>query len=82
MIKPQTCPVCKKPLPPQTGEPDDQFPFCSQRCRNVDLFRWSDGRYAIVENLSERQDLLEELLEQADELLDDPDSSADDEDVW
>ena len=44
------------------------FPFCSERCRNVDLLRWSDGRYAIVEPLSEDQ-LLELQLEQNPELL-------------
>jgi endogenous inhibitor of DNA gyrase (YacG/DUF329 family) len=26
-------------------------PFCSSRCRQVDLVRWLDGRYAIVDEL-------------------------------
>ena len=30
-------------------------PFCSERCRKIDLFRWFDGRYAIVEALTEEQ---------------------------
>lgn len=30
-------------------------PFCSERCRKIDLFRWFDGRYAIVEKLTEEQ---------------------------
>ena len=25
------------------------FPFCSERCRQIDLYRWSEGKYAIVE---------------------------------
>ncbi|MCA9015222.1 MAG: DNA gyrase inhibitor YacG, partial [Planctomycetaceae bacterium] len=35
---------------------DDQspFPFCSKKCRDVDFFRWSEGRYAIVEELDPR----------------------------
>ena len=28
------------------------LPFCSERCRRIDLFRWFDGRYAIVNELS------------------------------
>jgi hypothetical protein len=42
------CPICKKPL-----EKDEQgnysrfFPFCSDRCRLVDLGRWLDGKYQI-----------------------------------
>lgn len=47
MIKRQRCPICRKDLPEQ----GDSFPFCSQRCRQVDLLRWCDGRYAIVEQL-------------------------------
>ena len=23
-------------------------PFCSERCRNEDLARWADGRYAVA----------------------------------
>ena len=25
------------------------FPFCSVRCQQIDLYRWSEGKYAIVE---------------------------------
>ena len=39
-------------LPPRKR---DCLPFCSERCRSIDLFRWFDGRYAIVEDLSEQQ---------------------------
>jgi uncharacterized protein len=40
------CPICKKPLP----EPADRqpyFPFCSERCKLIDLGRWLDGKYQI-----------------------------------
>ncbi|MBL4885545.1 MAG: DNA gyrase inhibitor YacG [Planctomycetaceae bacterium] len=63
MIKPLTCPVCNKALPPQMTQSSPTFPFCSDRCRNVDLFRWGEGKYAIVEDLAERPDLLQEILE-------------------
>ena len=35
------CPICGKPV-------DETFkPFCSQRCRQVDLNRWLSGTYRI-----------------------------------
>ena len=52
MERPQTCPICEKNIPPATDPSGGMAPFCSQRCREVDFFRWSDGRYAIVESLS------------------------------
>jgi endogenous inhibitor of DNA gyrase (YacG/DUF329 family) len=41
------CPICGKTF--QTATLDDlpSFPFCSERCRLVDLGRWIDGDYAI-----------------------------------
>jgi endogenous inhibitor of DNA gyrase (YacG/DUF329 family) len=56
MIRPQTCPICERELPPGAAESPD-FPFCSKRCRQVDLFRWSEGKYAIVEPLDPSQPL-------------------------
>ncbi len=35
------CPVCGQPAAAA------QHPFCSQRCRDVDLGRWLKGNYAI-----------------------------------
>jgi endogenous inhibitor of DNA gyrase (YacG/DUF329 family) len=36
----EPCPICRKPAA-------EQFrPFCSQRCRHVDLNRWLSGVYA------------------------------------
>ena len=35
------CPVCKKPADPKFR------PFCSQRCRQVDLNRWLSESYRI-----------------------------------
>lgn len=52
MIRPPTCPICNKPLSLDQAEMKRFFPFCSVRCRQVDFFRWVDGRYAIVEPLT------------------------------
>ena len=39
--KAKPCPVCGKPAA------DASRPFCSERCRDVDLNRWLSGSYAI-----------------------------------
>lgn len=52
MVRLNTCPICGKTVPPATDPSGAMAPFCSQRCREIDFFRWSDGRYAIVESLS------------------------------
>jgi len=41
------CPICKKSV--ALGEPD--FPFCSDRCRTVDLGNWASEKYVISEPL-------------------------------
>ncbi|SPE41575.1 DNA gyrase inhibitor YacG [Candidatus Sulfopaludibacter sp. SbA3] len=38
-----SCPICKKPV--KLGDPD--FPFCSERCRILDLGAWSAEKYRI-----------------------------------
>ena len=35
------CPICPKP------SSTEDFPFCSNRCRQVDLHRWFSGAYVI-----------------------------------
>jgi endogenous inhibitor of DNA gyrase (YacG/DUF329 family) len=55
MIRPQTCPICNKEISGDRDAVDSLFPFCSERCRMVDLYRWSEGKYAIVEPLSPDQ---------------------------
>ena len=35
------CPICGKPAT------NASLPFCSERCREVDLNRWLSGSYAI-----------------------------------
>ena len=43
------CPICKKPVsddPPANGA-KNYFPFCSERCKLIDLGRWLEGRYQI-----------------------------------
>lgn len=42
------CPVCKKV---EVNMEDPEFPFCSERCRLIDLGNWASERYVISEPL-------------------------------
>lgn len=37
------CPICGKAV----GRENEQFPFCSERCRMVDLGNWATEKYII-----------------------------------
>ncbi len=37
------CPICSKPVDAK----DDNAPFCSDRCRLIDLGKWASGDYVI-----------------------------------
>lgn len=39
---PSACPICGAPTDPRLR------PFCSKRCKDVDLNRWLKGVYAIA----------------------------------
>jgi len=51
--KPKTssCPMCKKPAE-RAGNPS--FPFCSSRCRHLDLSKWLDEDYGVTTNITDR----------------------------
>lgn len=50
------CPTCKKPV--AVNSPD--VPFCSDRCRLLDLGKWASGDYRITSPILD-PDLLEDL---------------------
>ena len=39
------CPICKKPVKPR-GE-NAAFPFCSPRCKQVELGKWLNEEYRV-----------------------------------
>lgn len=39
------CPLCATPAPWSTDNP--ARPFCSERCRLIDLGQWADGSYHV-----------------------------------
>ncbi len=47
-----SCPICKKTV--KLGSED--FPFCSERCRNIDLGNWATEKYVISEPLQHSPD--------------------------
>jgi endogenous inhibitor of DNA gyrase (YacG/DUF329 family) len=45
------CPVCRKVIDgavQKQSREEKFYPFCSQRCKLIDLGRWLDGNYRIV----------------------------------
>ncbi len=41
----RACAICGRPVPPRSG--NRAFPFCSDRCRLVDLAMWLGEEYRI-----------------------------------
>ena len=53
------CPVCKKVIrlqKPNNYREGEYFPFCSRRCKLVDLGSWLDAEYRIASEQSEGAD--------------------------
>ena len=42
------CPICQRPAAPRAE--NKAFPFCSARCKQVDLAKWLTGEYRIETN--------------------------------
>ena len=60
------CPICKKTV--KSGGPE--FPFCSERCRTVDLGKWASGAYVIPSEATDSDEQIRESTpEQSDEDL-------------
>jgi endogenous inhibitor of DNA gyrase (YacG/DUF329 family) len=50
------CPICKKK---EVALGDAEFPFCSARCRTIDLGNWASGKYVISSPLPPGDDGIE-----------------------
>ncbi len=46
------CPICKKPV----KHTDPEFPFCSDRCRTIDLGKWASGGYVISSPVTDSEE--------------------------
>jgi endogenous inhibitor of DNA gyrase (YacG/DUF329 family) len=48
------CPICKKVV----KNTDAEFPFCSDRCRTIDLGKWASGAYVIPSSETEAEEAI------------------------
>ena len=48
-IRSLRCPTCRKIV----LRKDAEFPFCSERCRRIDLGKWASGAYVISRPLTD-----------------------------
>ncbi len=48
------CPICKRDVLPRAHNP--AFPFCSLRCREVDLGKWLGEEYRIAGDSTDADD--------------------------
>lgn len=53
-----TCPVCEREVAPRDDNP--RFPFCSKRCKQVDLGRWLNEEVSIPMTPNSTERSLEE----------------------
>ena len=57
------CPICKKAV----KSSDSEFPFCSDRCRTIDLGKWASGGYVIPSPIDEDDPIRQSLPEDVDD---------------
>ena len=50
------CPICKKST---DSAKHVDFPFCSERCRLLDLGAWASEKYVVSEPIFDEEELLE-----------------------
>ena len=48
------CPICKKAV---TSSASD-VPFCSERCRLIDLGKWASGAYVVSSPITDAEEIV------------------------
>jgi len=62
-IKPK-CPICKKAV----ARAAEDFPFCSERCRTIDLGKWASGKYVVSSPVQDTDDVeIQQLRDTTDD---------------
>jgi len=64
------CPICKRAT---DSELDKEFPFCSERCRLLDLGAWASEKYVVSDPVFDEAEL--EGLERESEAPRKPDDT-------
>ena len=52
------CPTCKAPVKKTNAD----FPFCSERCKTIDLGKWASGGYVVSSPVTDISDEFEDIL--------------------
>jgi endogenous inhibitor of DNA gyrase (YacG/DUF329 family) len=65
------CPTCRTIVLAS----DEHFPFCSDRCRLIDLGKWASGGYVIATPITDPEQLENMAEEQEQKKAGDDDSS-------
>ena len=71
------CPICALPV---NSEAHKEFPFCSERCKEIDLGNWATERYVISEPAFDEEALEKLMLLEPDEENENSPSDSDDSD--
>jgi endogenous inhibitor of DNA gyrase (YacG/DUF329 family) len=50
------CPICKRTT---DSDRDAEFPFCSERCRLLDLGAWASEKYVVSDPIFDEEDIPE-----------------------
>jgi len=66
------CPICKKPT---DSEEHADFPFCSERCRLLDLGAWASEKYVVSDPIFDEEYLLNDGPQTFTLDLDEPNES-------
>jgi endogenous inhibitor of DNA gyrase (YacG/DUF329 family) len=53
-----SCPICSRAAKPRAANP--AFPFCSDRCKTIDLGKWMSEEYRIAAEQEHERDAGEE----------------------
>ena len=51
------CPICKK----EVKSTSHDFPFCSERCRTIDLGKWASGGYVISSPVTDSEEAIQDV---------------------
>ena len=57
------CPICRKLV----KKTDTDFPFCSERCRTIDLGKWASGAYVISSPVKDAEEPIREANPESSE---------------
>ncbi len=52
------CPICGREFEPENAE--TSLPFCSDRCKTIDLGRWLDEKYPFLSDKDDEDDQIAE----------------------